>query len=754
MSLNPDLAAEQKYLAKANDHLEAMRVSAREMMESVLGTPRGGTHQARAERDVIVRQSLARLEQLEIGDQALSFGGIDYDTVLAQVCTYHIGRLAVSDETMEPLVVDWRAPVAEPFYRATGKEPMGLSRRRHFALEHKVLVSIEDELFDSDGEISGQQDSGELRLAGPGSLFAAVTRTRTGRMVDIVSTIQAQQDEVIRSPLSGMLIVQGGPGTGKTAVALHRAAYLLYTYRMRLERQGVLVVAPSRIFARYIDHVLPSLGETGVQITTVHGLAGFGEATLNESEEEARLKGDLRMIGFITKAIRDRERPLKHPVEVALGAYVVTVTPEDTAEAIRTTKRRSGTHNQRHRFVESLLAVKIADKYLAKSDVRFSEPGSGDGEFDEELVNFGEAGAAEENQAKRALALRVRKSPEFQRLIQRIWPRLSPEMLVADLYSHLPLIRLAGKSILSEAEMKLLYRPGSSGGKAKSWSRSDLVLLNEAKVHLGSYQKRSDEADEERAYGHLIVDEAQDLTPLAARMVGRNSLSGSMTLVGDVAQATSPFGQRTWQEIVSPMQKVDSFKLVELKVNYRTPQEVMDIAGGLLEEFAPELKPAISIRHSGEPVVMTSVGTEKFFGLLADVVRNEVGLVEPGTVALIVPDVEKVVYLEELARAGLNASAFPQEPLSVLSIREAKGLEFDSVVISGANRLLPAGALNLQALFVAMTRTTKRLVFVHNSDVPDVIVDLISQQKSGNGKEMPNNLLLGESGMKGNLTVL
>ncbi|NNN19776.1 MAG: AAA family ATPase, partial [Acidimicrobiaceae bacterium] len=362
VSVNPDLAKEQTFLDRANDRLEAMRKSAREMMDSALGTPRGGTHQARAERDVIVRQSLARLEQLEIGDQALSFGGIDYDVPLGQVATFHIGRLAVADVDMEPLVVDWRAPVAEPFYRATGKDAMGLSRRRHFALESHEVVSIEDEFFTSD---DGNEGSDELRLTGPGSLFASVTRARTGRMADIVSTIQAQQDEIIRSPLSGILVVQGGPGTGKTAVALHRAAYLLYTYRMRLERQGVLVVAPNRIFARYIAQVLPSLGETGVQIMTIHGLAGFGVAKLAESDEEALLKGDLRMAGVIAKAIRDRERPLKHSEDIVMGAFVIKVVPNDTAEAVKATKRRSGTHNQRRRFIESFLAVKIAEKYLA-----------------------------------------------------------------------------------------------------------------------------------------------------------------------------------------------------------------------------------------------------------------------------------------------------------------------------------------------------------------------------------------------------
>ncbi len=723
VSQNPDLVAERRYLERANERLEAMRRSAREMMEAALATPRGGTHQARAERDVIVRQSLARLEQLEIGDQALTFGGIDYELPLGTVCTYHIGRLAVSDEDMEPLVVDWRAPVAEPFYRATGKEPMGLKRRRHFSLEHKELASIEDELF---GAVAVPEGAEEITLSGPGSLFAAVTRARTGRMADIVSTIQAQQDEIIRAPLAGILVVQGGPGTGKTAVALHRAAYLLYTHRLRLERQGVLVVAPNRIFAHYIDQVLPSLGETGVQITTVAGLAGFGEPRHPETEREALLKGDLRMADVIAKAVRDRQRPLKRSAEVAWGAFVVNVSPEETAEAVRAAKRRSGPHNRRRRLVESILALRIAEKYLAKRDMHDLD--SADHlENGESTVTQKGSSVAELKVAKRDLAKQIRRSHTFQSLVQRIWPSLTPEALLADLYSHFPLIRLAGRDWLTEEEMKLLLRPAISHEHHPTWSKSDVVLLSEAKLHLGAYSKKSE--DEDRAFGHIIVDEAQDLSPMAARMVGRHSLSSSMTLVGDIAQATSPFGKRSWQEIVTPMPKGSSFEIVELKVNYRTPQEVMDIATTLLKEFFPELKATLSIRHSGQPVMIEKVVNEDFTNRLTQVVHREVDAVSPGTVAVIVPEAEKAVYLEKLITSGLTASPLPDSRLSVLSITEAKGLEFDSVVISGADHLLHPSSLNLQALFVAMTRTTNRLVFVHNRDVPDVIVDLTSQQK-------------------------
>ncbi|HMK13089.1 MAG TPA: DNA/RNA helicase domain-containing protein, partial [Acidimicrobiales bacterium] len=254
MSQHPELAEEQAYIERAYDCLDRAREQALRL-RGLIEVGRGGTHQARYERDVIEETVRNRLAHLEIGDAALVFGRIDRETGEA----FHIGRLAVADERQEPVVVDWRAPVAEPFYRATGRAPMGLARRRHFALKGRTLVGIEDELFDGNG------NGDELGLVGPGALIAALEQSRTGQLGDIVATIQAEQDEIIRSPLPGVLVVQGGPGTGKTVVALHRAAYLLYTYRFPLEDQGVLVVGPNRVFLRYIQRVLPSLGETGVE---------------------------------------------------------------------------------------------------------------------------------------------------------------------------------------------------------------------------------------------------------------------------------------------------------------------------------------------------------------------------------------------------------------------------------------------------------------------------------------------------------
>lgn len=731
MSINPDLAAEQKFIAHAYDRLESMRRSAKEMMEEVLRNPRGGTHQARAERDVVVRQSLNRLEQLEIGDQALCFGGIDYNDSRNDISKFHIGRIAVADVDMEPLVVDWRAPVAEPFYRATGKESMGLSRRRHFAAEHRQIVAIEDEYFSPDDIGDVTSSDSEVQLLGAGALFAAVTRARTGQMADIVATIQAQQDEIIRSPLSQTLVVQGGPGTGKTAVALHRAAYLLYTHRLRLERQGVLVVAPSRIFAKYIDQVLPSLGETGVEILTVESLAGFGEAVLSEGRGERLIKGDLRMVDFIAKAIRDRQRPLKSDVEIAMGAFVVNVSVEDTLEVVKLARRRSGTHNQRRKFVESFLAIRVAEKYLLKREARANDNLTVENGFDVEFTEYPSNPNGEEDMRKK-LALRVRKSPEFQAIVQRIWPKLTPETFLGDLFGHMPLIRLAGKDLFSPDELQSLYRSSARGdiGSKYSWTRSDVILLNEARTLLGGVSKnRGNGKDEERGYGHIIIDEAQDLSPMAARMVGRYSLSGSMTLVGDIAQSTSPFGSRTWAEIISPLPKAKESHIVELSINYRTPQEVMEIANQLMKRYAPSLRPTTSIRHSGQPVEIVNCEDGKLAETLCSTLQKELDLVEPGKVCLIVPIDAKASLITELTRSGIDVGPNMDFPVSVMSVEEVKGLEFDSVVISGVNALLSSDSGNIQSLFVAMTRTTNRLVILDNKDLPDFLFDLAFNAK-------------------------
>src|SRR3954471_1140109 len=308
---HPDLQAEQAYVDHAYECLEDARRRVLSM-RSMRAIGPGGTHQARYESDVVEETIRARLAQLEFGDVALVFGRIDPADTDER---FYIGRIAVADAHQEPIVVDWRAPIAEPFYRATGRNPLGLPRRRHFATRGRRVLDIEDEVFVGD-EADGALDG----IVGRGALIAALERGRTGRLGDIVATIQTEQDEIIRSPLGGVLIVQGGPGTGKTVVALHRAAYLLYTHRFPLEGQGVLVVGPNRLFLGYIEQVLPSLGEAGVELVVLADLLAESVRVMGmDPAPVGRVKGDLRMAKVIVNAVRDRRRPLRRELEVGFG---------------------------------------------------------------------------------------------------------------------------------------------------------------------------------------------------------------------------------------------------------------------------------------------------------------------------------------------------------------------------------------------------------------------------------------------------
>src|SRR5688572_13662991 len=354
MTTHPDLESEQAYIDHAYTCLESGRLAAARL-ESMVEVGRGGTEQARFERDVIWDTMAHRLRELDLGDASLVFGRID----TTERDAFYIGRVAVADEEREPVVVDWRAPVAEPYYRATGRVPMGLARRRHFAFQGRVLTGIEDEPL----VLSG--DAEELPVRGQGALLAALERSRSGRMHDIVATIQGEQDEVIRAPLPGVLVVQGGPGTGKTAVALHRAAYLLYTHRFPLERQGVLVVGPNPVFLRYIGHVLPSLGESGVSLTTIEGLASDVRVRGVDSPLAARVKSDARMAKVVARAVRDRRRALRRDLEIGFGAGRLRLTAEESEVIVARVRRRPGPHNARRRTVEQLVTQALLQQYEA-----------------------------------------------------------------------------------------------------------------------------------------------------------------------------------------------------------------------------------------------------------------------------------------------------------------------------------------------------------------------------------------------------
>ncbi len=763
MAHQREIAEEQAFLDRALDALDHMRAEARSLRDSAAVANMRGAGDL-VERDVVMGTALQRLDQLAIGDQPLFFGRIDYAPDGAGVAdVYHVGRLAVSDDQLNALVVDWRAPVAEAFYRATGVEPLKLMRRRHVAIRSREVTGVEDEYFaDANGDLAlpdadvreataeGLIDGG-LALGGPGALLAALGQARTGRMGDIVATIQGEQDRIIRTPLPGVLLVQGGPGTGKTAVALHRAAYLLFTHRATLERQGVLVVGPNPLFLNYIENVLPSLGESGVTLSTISGLVTNVTVRASESDEVDRLKGDVRMVTVLAQAVSTRERALRADVEVPVGRAIMVLRARETREVIERARRRPGNHNQRRSAIGRELASRLASQYYQRFIRDEGEGASGVGE----------------------LADQIRATPEFQAALQRMWPRLTGQELLHDLFGAPALVRAAGAGVLTEAECELLVRPRSASLDDVAWTKADAALIDEARVLLGPRRRpravvkavdplvldgvdldsyRGDvraaalreaarqnvtttvEFDEAEfvTYGHIVVDEAQDLSPMELRILHRRDLTGSMTIVGDMGQATTASSSASWDTVLAVLDPRRPPTRVDLTVSYRTPEEVLRFAAPVLALAAPDLEPPRPVRRVGVDPIVEVVAAEQFDRAIVAAATRERAAVDPGRTAVIVSEseVERVVAI--LRRGGL-AAVNPREDesvglaadLVVLAAESANGLEFDAVVVLEPLRIARRGSASdqltnrgLRTLYVAMTRPTRRLALVTTEALP------------------------------------
>jgi DNA helicase IV len=767
MAHEREIKEEQLFLDLALSALDHMRDEARSLRDSAAVANMRGAGDL-VERDVVMGTALHRLDQLAIGDQPLFFGRIDYaPNEMGQSDDYHVGRLAVSDDELNPLVIDWRAPVAEAFYRATGVEPLGLSRRRHVAIKGHDVTGVEDEYFaDANGELSLPDDEirsatdeglvdGGLALGGPGALLAALGRARTGRMGDIVATIQGEQDRIIRNPLAGVLLVQGGPGTGKTAVALHRAAYLLFTHRATLERQGVLVVGPNPLFLNYIENVLPSLGESGVTLSTISGLVTNVEIRGRDTEPVDQLKGDLRMARLLARALRTRQRPLKEDVEIPVGRAIIVLRAKYTQETVDRARRRPGNHNQRRSAVGRELANRLANEYFE----RFVREGI------DEVNAVGE------------LADLIRSTSQFKYVLERIWPRLAGQELLHDLFGAPALLRAAGQGVLSDEELELLYRPRSASLEEVRWTKADAALIDEARVLLGPLRRprpvvklaesgildgidldayagdvraaalreaqrlaptQSTELDEAEfvTYGHIVIDEAQDLSPMELRVLKRRDLTGSMTIVGDMGQATTASSSASWNAVLEILEPRRTPTRVDLTVSYRTPEEVLDFAAPTLFAAAPEIEPPRPVRRAGHVPTIDQVSASEFAATLVDITRREIDAVTPGRVAVIVTGerVEEIVAI--LRSEGLDAiDPRDQESkglgadLVVLAAEGANGLEFDAVVVVEPCQIASRGSKDcpsvtprgLRTLYVAMTRPTRRLAIVASEALPDTL---------------------------------
>ncbi len=713
-TLHPDLAAEQAYIDHAYECLERARTSASKL-QTMVEVGKGGTEQARFERDVIWDTMLHRLKRLHLGDASLCFGRIDTEGTEGDGSSdpesFYIGRVAVADEQQEPVVVDWRAPIAEAFYRATGREPMGLVRRRHFATRGRQLLNIEDELFgdraaalvggDGPGANgangSGVNGNGERPegVTGYGTLISALETARSGRLGDIVATIQGEQDEIIRSPLPGILVVQGGPGTGKTVVALHRAAYLLYTYRFPLEDQGVLVIGPNRLFLAYIEQVLPSLGEAGVELAVLGDLVDGVRVRGSDRAETARIKGDIRMARLVSRAARDRKRPLRRDLRVGYGLQTLLLTVERSERIVADARRRFRTHNAARRFVERSVAEALADS--ARSPV--------------DPVGLWPAIRGE---------VAVREAMEW------MWPVLTPADLLHDLFGSRALLRLAAGGALTDHEQASLHRLRSDDVDRVVWTDADVPLLDEARAVLGPTprQKRRGEGDV-RTYGHLVVDEAQDLSPMQLRMLARRSLNGSMTVVGDIAQSTGAWAHADWDEILAELPDRKPPRRAELTVGYRIPAPNMELAARVLTEAAPQLSPPQSVRQEGRPPRFERVGADEVGPAVAAAVVEEIGEVGNGNVGVIGPESLVEDLSQALTDAGIEHGRATQQGLdhqvTVVPVSLVKGLELDATVVVEPAAIVAEEAQGLRSLYVALTRATKLLTIVHAQPLPAVL---------------------------------
>ena len=617
----------------------------------------------------------------------------------------YVGRVAVWDDDQEPVTIDWRAPAAEAFYRATGGDPMGLSRRRHFVTRGRELLGVEDEYF---GESNGR---GRLPLVGEATLRAGLEAGRTGRLADAAATIQAEQDAIIRSSLPGVMVVQGGPGTGKTVAALHRAAYLLYTHRFPLEGQGLLVLGPNRLFLTYIEQVLPSLGEAGVEVSMLADLLPGTRFKGLDGPRVSRIKGDLRMISVLRRACRDRQRPLRTDLVVGLGLRRLRLTVDQSAKIVGQARKRFRTHNRARRFVEEQVYKRLAE---SGSRTDSTDP-------DVEVVRE-----------------QLHGTIELREALDWMWPVLTPAHLLRDLFGSAALLRSAAGSVLTSSETDMLYRPRSAHASEVVWAADDAPLLDEVLAQLGPRPGRR-KTDSVRTYGHIVVDEAQDLSPMQLRMISRRSLNGSMTVVGDIAQATSAWGHNSWDSVVEHLPANIEPRFVELTIGYRLPEPIMKVAAQVLDAAVPGLIPPRSIRTEGRPPRFVPVLGHRATpsgngqgqitspsGLVAAVVEEvkaELGALVNGNLAVIchaelADDISKALAAAEVDH-GLVYERGLESQVTIVPVELVKGLEVDTAVVVEPADICEKLPKGMRALYVAVTRATQRLVVVYDRPLPE-----------------------------------
>src|SRR5262245_4859284 len=661
---HPDREAEQAYIDHAYRCLDRMRDRAAHT--ATLDPGDGGVD------SMIVQRHLEhRRDSLRADMPALSFGRLDEE---GGDETWYVGRRHVEDVAGDPVVVDWRADVATPFYRATAVDPQGLRRRRRFIMTGDHLDDLFDEVFDDPDSVDAAHHGGI-----PDPLLVELERARTGAMRDIVATIAAEQDVVIRAPLDTCLIVQGGPGTGKTAVGLHRAAFLLYEHRAKLDVEGVLVIGTNPIFLRSIAQVLPSLGETAARQTTLALLlAGTAyRATGTDGDLAAATKGDARMAEVIRRAVAATIRLPDEGLTAMTSWGRVRIPADEVAAAVLDVVDRGVPHNV------GRAAVRRQVDRLARQAV-----GRRRGD---ELAT---ATAAE-------IDADLRADRDWGRALDRLWPALTAAGVVRRLVTNRAALAAAAEGILDPAEQAAVLRRPSRRAADEPWTPADLALLDEAEAAV---------VGPPRSYGHIVVDEAQDLSAMDLRALARRSPASSLTVLGDLAQATAPGAQESWDAAIIHLGAPPTARRADLDLGYRVPAAIMDRANALLAEAAPDVTPCRSVRDEGRAPAFVAVGDDAAVG---PAVAEALAGLDGGyaSVAIVVP--------AEL-RAAVDAAGLPAA-VTVLDPPDAKGLEFDAVVVVEPALIAAGTARGLRLLYVALTRAVQELVVVHARPLPPAL---------------------------------
>lgn len=612
---------------------------------------------------------------LELTDTStpLCFGRLDHKTG----DRHYIGRRHVEADG-RILVTDWRAPVATPFYRATVANTMGLALRRRFILNGRTLLDIFDENL-----ASPTQETAAALIPDP--FIVQLGRQRTGEMQDIVATIQAEQDVIIRTPMDRCIIVQGGPGTGKTAVGLHRAAYLLYERRETARQDRFLIVGPNALFLSYISQVLPSLGETSAIQKTISKV-GQGEFVIagEDTGETARIKGDARMLRVLERAVKSYSVLPDADLSIRTIFGTTTILREQVTAIIDEVTARPSPWNVARDSVNVQLVQAAWD-----------DRGDYSNRFSGDRLDFEKA---------------VLGHRDYRSYLNKVWPRLEATSVLRKLYRNSRTLALAAEGVLTSEEQKLLARKQIAKLASETWTESDVPLLDELSFILSGRPKDS--------YAHIVVDEAQDLSALQLRMLGRRSPNGSMTILGDLAQATSAAAQHSWEEAARTLGVEHNYEVGHLNIGYRLPSAILDFANRLLPAVAPTVKPSESVRQAGEaPEIIRVEGSVRVTQMI-ELVKES--LSAWSSIAVVAPPSLMDQVAEPLdGEVPFNDSRLSlelTEQVTLTTASRAKGLEFDLVVV------LEPGVISeeegLRALYVALTRAVQRVVIVHSEALP------------------------------------